>query len=388
MPSSPKRNKEDRLFVRQGRRHYRPRHSMAEVRIGGVILLALALLMAWIAWKGANPDPALFDVSAALLESSPAPVDRGPLPTGLEGPGWREVAVSAFDASNLYEKINGREDYYKSFGFERLYFASLVREDDPTVTVDIELFDQGNAPNALGAFAGERPATAASRIEDGSMVALARNALLMTRGRYYVRAIGSEESPRIDAQLEHLTQVMSTGLEAEALPWAYALFVGGLRFDPGRVSYAPENAYSFGFARDVYSVLLDDEETESFIVATPSTEAAEELAARFTGGFLDYGSAAGERAGVSWVKDRYIDSVSGARPHRSWVVGVYGAPSVERAAQALGRLVAGVDALPEGVAERAVQEPQAEAPAAGDTDEPGESETDYGDTESPSEYEP
>ena len=94
---------------------------------------------------------------------------------------------------------------------------------------------------------------------------------------------------------------------------------------------------------------------------------------------------------MSWVKDRYIGSVSGARAHGSWVVGVYGAPAVDSAAQTLAALVAGVDALPDAlpddVVKRAAEAPQAEGLAAGATDEPEEPQTDYGDTESPSEYE-
>ena len=39
-----------------------------EARIGVVILGVLAVVAIWVMWKGANPDPALFDASAALLE--------------------------------------------------------------------------------------------------------------------------------------------------------------------------------------------------------------------------------------------------------------------------------------------------------------------------------
>ncbi len=383
VPMTLTRNKEDRLFVRHGRRHYRPRHSMAEVRIGAAIVVGLALLAVWIAWKGAHPDPALFDVSATLLPSNPSVADRGPLPEGLAGTGWSAGPVSHFDGSNLYEKIDGREDFYKALGFEHLYFQSLASDEDPTATVDIELFDLGTAPNAIGAFAGERSADAPSVIAEGGLLQLARNALLMTRGRYYARAIGSEESPRNSAQLEHIKQTLASGLPAVELPWAYALFVGELGFDPGRISFTPENGYSLEFASNVYSALGDDQQTESFVIATADPSAARVLAARFATGLLEYGTAAGTKLGVEWVKDRYIGAVSGARAEGAFVVGIYGAPDVESAADALGSLIAGIDRLPAAELERIARE--AAAPAdAGTGNESTTSLT--GDTESPGEY--
>ena len=83
---------------------------------------------------------------------------RGTLPAGLAAEGWTEGPVAQFDETNLYVKIDGREDYYKSFGFKRLLFVSLSRNENPEVTVDIEMYDLGESPNALGAYAGERSA--------------------------------------------------------------------------------------------------------------------------------------------------------------------------------------------------------------------------------------
>ena len=71
--SSSSRGNEDRLFVRGGRRHYRREYSLTEVRIGLVVLLLLALLITWIAWRGAHPDPELFRTDTELLGGGSAP---------------------------------------------------------------------------------------------------------------------------------------------------------------------------------------------------------------------------------------------------------------------------------------------------------------------------
>jgi len=280
-------------------------------------------------------------------------VDRGPLPADLAVAGWHETGLAEFDDSNLYEKIDGREGYYKSLGFQRLHFVSIVNDADAATAVDIELFDQGTSANALGAYAGERPPDAVPIGDDGKSV-IARNAVFMTRGKYYVRAIGSDESEPVVALLRHVQQRFAS-LQDEALPWGYAVFTGALGFDAGRVSYMPEDAFSFGFGRNVYAAQLDDGATELFLTVTSDDNAAAALAAQFTQGFLSYGSAAGESDGVAWVKDRYLGGISGARAQGSWVLGVRGAPDPASAAQGMARLVAAVRDLPPDIVEQARQ---------------------------------
>lgn len=344
--------KEDRLFVRDGRRNYRRTYSRTEFRIGLVVLLGLAGIAAWVAWRGAHPDPALFEVSEHLLQPAAAPVERGPVPAGLAPGGWRETNLSVFDAGNLYEKINGREDYYKAFGFEKLYFVSLLDETDPARIVDLELFDLALAPNALGAYAGERPPDVRPRVGANGMTHTSANALFLTRGRYYARAIGADTTSATRALLAHLEGVLDAGLPGEPLPWAYALFVGEMGFDPGRVSYMAENAFSFGFASNVYAALLDDE-SQMYVVACASDADAASLALQFERGFSELADGETTSGGVRWIRDRYLGAYSGARADGRWVAGVRGAADAARAAAALGRLRQGLATLPAPVLERA-----------------------------------
>jgi len=367
--SSSKAN--DRVFVRNGRRHYRRSYSSTELRIGLVLLVLLSTLVGWIAWRGAHPDPDLYSTELPLIEGGTQAVEversvefaggpraiasesgaksevgSGPLPAGLTREGWTSGEASRFGPDNLYEKINGREGYFKSFGFKALHFVTLERDEDPSTVVDIEMFDLGTAPNALGAYAGERSPGITPDVDDAGMSHIERNALLMTRGRFYVRAIGSDESPAVRAQLDHLQILFRDNLEGEPLPWGYRLFVGKLGLGTESVSFMPENAFSFGFAENVYAALLEDGETELFVVAETDLSEAQTLAARFTEGFAGYGTRAEETGGIGWIEDRYIKSIAGASASGRWVVGVRGAPSVPTAEAALRRLTEAVASFP------------------------------------------
>lgn len=392
-PAKPQTPLEERVFVSQGRRHYRRSYNPTEMRIGLVVLVGLGLILAWVVWKGARPDPELFSTGAEHLTDAPRrtadPVERrapggerassvpyasqgygnpepgsggsgapptattpaaarGALPAGLAAPGWAEGPSSQFDETNLYVKINGREGYYKGFGFQRLYCVTLTAQDDDSRTVDIEMYDLGEAKNALGAYSGELAEGVTPVAGTGGMHHFDRNALYLARGRFYVRAVGSEESAAVRAELEHLRRAFEAGLAGESLPGPHALFVGGLGLDPGQVSYTPENAFSFEFADSVYSATLPENETELYVVQTATPAAARELAARFNAGFLEYGEAAGGSDVVPWVKDRYIGTVAGAASADVWLMGVRGAPDVATATRELARLRKAVNSLSKG----------------------------------------
>lgn len=352
---------EDRLFVKNGLRHYRRTYSLTEFKVGLIILVGLALVAAWVFWRGGQADPDLFSAAPGQLQRAvlagesggargldetgaqpraPTTRSRGAAPEGLAPPGWREREVTVFGPDDVYEKINGREGYYKSFGFEGLTFVALEQEADPATTVDLELYDQGRTENALGAFAGELPEGASPETGEAGLVHRARNALFLARGRYYARLVGSDEGPAVQTALDHLRRRLEDRLPAEPLPWAYALFAGRLRLPPGRVSYSAESAFSFEGFDDVWVALLADEETELFVSRREDAPGAAALTDRVTEGFLAYGEPGPTAGGVRWVKDRYLDRYSAARASGSYLLGVRGAESAEAGARHLGELAA------------------------------------------------
>jgi hypothetical protein len=362
-----KGNDEDRLFVRDGWRHYRRTYSLAEVRWGLLVLGILALVGGWVFWKGRHPDPALFSDGTALLKSAaPPPADRGPLPKGLAPAGWREDRITQFDPENLYVKIDGRADWFKSFGFRRLYGVLLINEKDPATTVDLEMYDLSTAANALGAYGGERAPDVKPQVTDTGLFHIARNALYLARGPYYLRVIGSDESPAVTQTLQSLAATLNASIKGEPLPWAYGFFVGGLGIDPGRISYFVENAFSFGFARDVWAARPrgKDDDLELFVAARASAAEAKDLAGKLHKGFLGFGSLAGKQGGIPVIKDQFLNALTAVTSSDRWVLGVRGAANKEMLAAELQKLQDALAQAPQALKDRA--QPAVEKAGGGD----------------------
>jgi hypothetical protein len=415
-----KTNRDDgRIFVKDGLRSFRKTFRVAEVYWGLLTGGVLLGVVGWVTWKGAHPDPSLFDMSAALeggkgsagadgaappeagtrragsrlgaprteppaaaaasdpyrgaapnggapegstAEGSapPGPGDRGPLPRNLAAGDFREGKIGAYTADTMYVKIDGRAGYFQAFGVKTLHTLTLdgPSETGPT-SVDIEVYDLAESRNAIGAYNGERSPSAESISADGSTYHFDRNAAFLARGPYYVRFIGSDESAKVVAEVRRLLDVFRREIAGEALPWGFSLFVDQLKLSPSAVTYVRSNAFSFGFARDVFKASLSaadsKEDMEAFVVALPDPTAAQAMAAQYTDGFASLGKAGGQTPkGVKLVEDEFLATFSGATAVDRFTIGVRGVPSKARAAQEIERLRAAVAAMPDELRARAV----------------------------------
>lgn len=365
------------MFVKGGFRSFRKTYSLNEVRFGlgtGGVLLSIA---SWVGWKGAHPDPELFDMSAALLEKSsaqPEPaVERGPLPVGLSAGGFSEGKIGSYSADTLYVKINGRAGFFKSFGVESMHSMTLQAEGaaGQAPSIDIELYDLAEAQNAIGAYNGERPPGMKTEVEDGSSFHFDRNAAFMTRGQYYVRFIGSEESEAVSKELNRLVSLCREKLSGGKLPWAFSLFEKQMGVEASRITYVRKNAFSFGFAGDLFKATLSpvdaQDDVEAFLVAKASEEEAKALADQFQEGFGSLGKEAGVTAsGVKVFEDEFLATFSGATSVDRFVIGLRGAGKLEEVEEALTRLKEALSNLSEADLLKAQPTAPSEAQEEGD----------------------
>ncbi|MBI3893174.1 MAG: hypothetical protein HY303_16770 [Candidatus Wallbacteria bacterium] len=196
------------------RRSVRDRIGPRERAANVVLLIGLAGIGAWVVARGRQVNPDLFRLKESALSSTTReraiyrrPAERftalpesgaevGLLAPDLLGADWhRDGALEVFGPDQLYEKIDGREGLYKSYGFRRLWTASYVATAAPTRRVDVELFLLGSPMQAFGVLATERQAaTIASGSPDMASIP---NGLYLVRGAYYARLVGSEASGQV-----------------------------------------------------------------------------------------------------------------------------------------------------------------------------------------------
>jgi hypothetical protein len=218
------------------------------------------------------------------------------------------------------------------------------------------MYDQGSAANALGAYGGERAPTARPVVSATGLHHLDRNALYVARGPYYLRVIGSDESAAVTEKLAALAETLAAGIPGEPLPWAYGLFIGQMGLDPGALTYFSENAFSFGFAKDVWSARPGgrDSDLELFVSARADAKGARALAEQLRKGFAALATPAGKLGGVPVLKDEFLGTLTAVTAHDRFTVGVRGAATEEALAQELGKITKALAGAPEALKARAV----------------------------------
>jgi len=341
------------------RKPLRPFYSLREIQIGFLLILLMGAVAGWIMWRGAHIDPTLFTPPGEKLLTDrgknivvykrpleqwhepgsaavSASVSLEPFPNSVVSTGWRATAApQMFDESNLYEKIDGREEFYKTRGFKKLYFLTLKSDEHPNLDVDIELFDLGSIENALGAFGAEisNPQTEVHTTPSGLWY-LTRNGGFLSQGRYYARLIGSDDNDFIRGKVASLREGLTAGLPPEPMPWVYGLFVGNLHLNPGKIQFQKENAFSFDFATDIYSANVAGSDAEIFISKRTSADDAVAVAGKLADGFAGFG----KRVEGGLIHNEYVNAYDGVRAQGPYVIGVRLAPTVDEAKKWLDKL--------------------------------------------------
>ena len=87
---------------------------------------------------------------SVLVACAPAAVTDFPEIEGWGSP----TAVNSYDASSLWEFINGAAETFMQYGFQGLETAEFSR--DGTILA-VSIYDMGSALNAYGIYRSERP---------------------------------------------------------------------------------------------------------------------------------------------------------------------------------------------------------------------------------------
>ena len=151
-----------------------------------LMLLAIGLSVILEGRSGTNTGPILIGMTSGEGHSLP--------PTLLAG--YRLRSIATYDASTLYEYINGRAPRFVDFGFKGLTVAEYASGDAaPTVIVDV--YDMGQRRNAYGIFMDEfPPEEEPAALGNGGFVS--GNLAVFWKGTSYIRVSAPTETDMED----------------------------------------------------------------------------------------------------------------------------------------------------------------------------------------------
>jgi hypothetical protein len=172
--------------------------------------------------------------------------------------------------------------------------------------------------------------------------------------------IGSDETPASAAKLTDLSATLGAGVKGEPLPWAYGLAVGQMGLDPAKVAYFSENAFSLGYARDVWTIRPGGpkDDLELFLIARSNKGDARKLAKRLQAAFLEFGEPGGRLGDMALAKDSFLSTLSGVTARDRFVLGVRGATDRDVVAKEVARLGDALAAAPADLLARAQPDAQ------------------------------
>lgn len=213
------------------------------------------------------------------------------IPAEITGLTWkRKAQLEKFTTENLYDKVDGRENLYKSFEFQSLLAADYNFNTDPNRFIQVELYDMTSPKSALGVFSAERPSHPnAAKI--GNDAYTETNGAFFWKGKYYVRVIGSDnEKSTEEAAIkiantiaEKLPESKDTSATENPLPKENQV--------ANSFSIIPDSAFGQAFLRNVYSARykIDNLELTAFLMTNDSPDKAKSIVKQYQDSMASFG---------------------------------------------------------------------------------------------------
>lgn len=341
--------KKEKIFNDRERKVFRKVITPQEVGFSVFFILLTAGMAWWFFAQKENYDPGERDIAIELLQEQSVEdnlfrmplkrwVDPALIPAGGEGlpimpdmgifppeilaPGWQpEGRVEEFGYDNVYEKINGQETQYKSFGFQFLHFITLERPGED-LYINIELYDQGDFINALGIFAAQRPPGSETRRTGNSYFYPTSVGALGMVGKYYFKLTGNEESPLIEEQTRQFIEAFSAGVADAGEPPAL-LSALETKLEFGQISYEKQDVFQYEFASDFWFGRPGAPDgARIFIHEAADEAAADELYSLFLEEQKYENEVINEDAQNALLKHEFLDTLFGLVRDGRYVYGV------------------------------------------------------------------
>jgi hypothetical protein len=182
--------------------------------LGVLFLIGLCILAAQ-----SNVDMGRFGMKVPIDEAS-APKQGI---TGKEKAALESLAPPRFEASstvetytaeNLYEKINGKADFYIDAGFESLSTQRFISRDSENLWMELFVYDMGSIRNAFSVYSRQRRPDVLT-LPDVRFGYKTANGSYFVHGKYYIELVGSAESQEITIAATQINRKIRTNLPVE-----------------------------------------------------------------------------------------------------------------------------------------------------------------------------
>jgi hypothetical protein len=351
----------DRVFKTLKPKLMRKRIPMGELAFGAAFLVLLLLTAWWVLAQRDRFDPADRDISFEALQKDSvedtlyrtplarwiepgaagqavAAVDLGIFPEGLLDGGWElDGRVEVYDPENLYEKINGAAEQYLAFGFRELHYATLA---GTAGFLNVELYDQGDFPSALGIFAAQRDVER-EILSDGLLwYYLTPAGAVGGIGKYYFKISGDSADAAITGKARQVAgELARLDIASSRVPRAYTILTDRMGLTLDRVAYQRNDVFQYEFLSDFwFGTVGPDSDARWFLHEAADASRSRELFDRLVEEQLfDYEVLEREPDRVL-LEHQYLKTVFAARRKGALLFGVDGAQSADSAREHLRKL--------------------------------------------------
>ncbi|HEY5621694.1 MAG TPA: DUF6599 family protein [Pontiella sp.] len=208
----------------------------------GWLFPLLVLLLFFV--KGQFYNPAVFTPPFSEVTALPVPVS-------IEG--WLLEEGIALPAGRMFEKINGKADYYLQYGAVELSSGEWVAAGQRW---DMYLYRFETEQGAKGAYNGEKPS--AVRPIDGVEGYVLPGQAAMTVGPYYLQLIalsaGADSAPAVKLSMALIPYLNEGGEAAAAKPQIDLVTLAGGDIVGDSEGFIPESAFGFSAFSNVRTV--------------------------------------------------------------------------------------------------------------------------------------
>ncbi len=267
--------------------------SRAQTLASYAALAALVLVALGVWLKQADYDPKAWGTppapsgAAAGLANLDAPLDLAALKVqGLTPMG----PPQNFDPVSLSDKINGKAELYLSAGFQLLATQRLALAEDPNLWLEAYVFDMGEQRGAYSVYSTQRRPQAPDP-GLGAQAYLTKNALFLTRGRYYLELVASQPGERLLTALQDWARAWLVLVPAQDQALGEMAFFPPEGLDKAQVSLLASDVFGFDRLDQVWAApyVLNGEEGMAFVSRRADEGQAADLAKAYAQFLLAHG---------------------------------------------------------------------------------------------------